>query len=508
VKLGSKRMLPVLLCALLLLTLILPGCSREEGGSPEETTAAATETTLPDVNSKGNYETVTLRVLMESEDMYPKKDPRLESMIAAFEAANKGVKVEIEYLPFSKYKRPDAINELREKLELGGGPDVFLLSNASNREEDLFPDVNKAMRNGQFLDLRTFFDADMDLNKGALNQTIMDAGVVDGARYVLPLKYNMPVLYYVPELAEKAGFPTDLLCSDVEKLMDNLLWWDDPEATTPLIFSPNWCGLDCLADVADYDTGEVFITAEEIAALMEKFKQMSDWQQDHYEEYAVNYGAGFDAYTCGRHWVELERYIDIGMISSAVENAAVCKAMGYTMEMIPLTGEDGAAVAEVTEYGAINSTTENQELAYQFLRMFLSEEVQWEKNPSYSAFSERPSSGYCVRTVGSAKEILLYKWEKAKAITTIYADFDGTVYSLPEAELEYRNSQIEALELTDADVPILDVPIGEARFPIGDFAYQFGWRYNRECVDHPDELNWDAVADQYIRDLQDYMMAE
>jgi len=27
-------------------------------------------------------------------------------------------------------------------------------------------------------------------------------------------------------------------------------------------------------------------------------------------------------------------------------------------------------------------------------------------------------------------------------------------------------------------------------------------------VDHPDELNWDAVADQYIRDLQDYMMAE
>ena len=59
-KLGRKRALPVLLCALLL-TLVIPGCSREEGGSPEETTAAATETTLPDVDSGGNYESPVLR---------------------------------------------------------------------------------------------------------------------------------------------------------------------------------------------------------------------------------------------------------------------------------------------------------------------------------------------------------------------------------------------------------------------------------------------------------------
>jgi len=229
-----------------------------------------------------------------------------------------------------------------------------------------------------------------------------------------------------------------------------------------------------------------------------------DLKGDHY----VMSGGGFDAYTCGRHWIELERCFDVSSIGMAIDNAAICKMLGYSLEMIPLTGEDGAAVAEVTEYGAINSTTETPELAYQFLRMFLTEEVQWEKNASYSMFTFDDRDGYCVRTVGSVQELLPYKWEKARTISSSYQDIDGNVYNLPETELEFRDTLIAQLQLTDADIPILDVTIGEARFPIGDFADQFGWRFNRECVDHPDELNWDAVADQYIRDLQDYMMAE
>ena len=501
-KLGRKPALSVLLCALLLLMLVLPGCSREEGGSPEETTAAAAETTLPDVDSKGSYETVTLKVLMEQKEMSQKADPKIEAVVKAFESANKNVKVEIELMPINESSRPAKLEELQEELEHGGGPDVFLLSTASGHKENLFQDVNEAMRNGQFLDLRTYFDSDMDLNKGALNQSVMDAGVVDGARYVLPLKYNMPVLYYVPELAEKAGFPTDLLCSDVEKLIDNLVWWGDPEIVASVQMSMYQNGLDCIADAVNYDTGEVRITAEKVAGLMEKVKLFYDLKGDHY----VMSGGDFDAYTCGRHWIELERCFDVSSIGRAIDNAAICKMLGYSLEMIPLTGEDGAAVAEVTEYGAINSTTETPELAYQFLRMFLSEEVQWEKNASYSMFTFDDRDGYCVRTVGSVQELLPYKWEKSRTISTCYRDIDGKVYNLPETELEFRDTLIEALDLTDADVPILDVTIGEARFPIGDFAYQFGWRYNRECVDHPDDLNWDAVADQYIRDLQDYMI--
>ena len=41
---------------------------------------------------------------------------------------------------------------------------------------------------------------------------------------------------------------------------------------------------------------------------------------------------------------------------------------------------DGDLVANITYYGAVGAGCETPELAYSFLRMFLLEETQWEKN--------------------------------------------------------------------------------------------------------------------------------
>lgn len=60
----------------------------------------------------------------------------------------------------------------------------------------LFSDVNQAMRIGLFKDLSALYDDDNELNKAELNQKIMDAGCVGTERYVIPLRYTMPVLFF------------------------------------------------------------------------------------------------------------------------------------------------------------------------------------------------------------------------------------------------------------------------------------------------------------------------
>ena len=118
---------------------------------------------------------------------------------AQFEEENPGVAIKIDILPNQKDERAEYLETLREKMRSGEGPDIFMLPTRTvlaldgityRRIEALFPDVAHEMESGTFADVSSFYDRDTVLDKEALNQSIMNAGTRDSARYVLPLRFS------------------------------------------------------------------------------------------------------------------------------------------------------------------------------------------------------------------------------------------------------------------------------------------------------------------------------
>ena len=125
---------------------------------------------------------------------------------AAFEESHPKVKLNIDILPTEEQERSAYLQKLRTQIMQGKGPDLYLLPTDTMLTigdagvvtrvyiEPLFQDVALAMKNGLFMDISAQYDADEALGKESLNTAVMDGGVVEGKRYVLPLRYDIPVI--------------------------------------------------------------------------------------------------------------------------------------------------------------------------------------------------------------------------------------------------------------------------------------------------------------------------
>lgn len=155
----------------------------------------------------------------------------VRAQIDAFCQAHPEVSIRMDILPNKEAERAEYLQELRQKIESGAGPDLYLLPTGTvvtldqplqytYREIDpLFPDVSAAMAAGSFADVSEYYRRDADLGVEALNTAVMDAGVPDGARYVLPLRYTMTALYAFDEKLPDAGITPELLDQPVDAIM-------------------------------------------------------------------------------------------------------------------------------------------------------------------------------------------------------------------------------------------------------------------------------------------------
>ena len=155
----------------------------------------------------------------------------VEFIIQQFQQEHPGVSIRMDILPNQEQAREESLQHIREEMENGTGPDLYLLPTGTTltldhpqkytyrRIDPLFPDVAAAMELGAFADISTYYDRDTDLDKDGLNQSVMDAGSLDGARYVLPLRYGMPMLYAFDELLADAGISKQTLEGSIESIM-------------------------------------------------------------------------------------------------------------------------------------------------------------------------------------------------------------------------------------------------------------------------------------------------
>ena len=254
----TAKIIATVLAVLLLCSLVLSGCKKEEG----------TLWVLTDVES---HKSITTH-------------GQFDIVVEQFQKKHENVTVVVERLPADFDAREVRLQQLRTEIMAGKGPDIFLLptsmTNLITDEyepeifylESLFPDVNQAMHNGLFMDISDLYDADTELDKDGLLTTVMDAGKVGEARYTLPLRYNIPVIFLDVARLEEYGIDRTIYQQGIIDLMNDVttcgLDWLAAGAETIELYDYI---LNYFPEVIDYQNQEVLIAREELLAFLNSF---------------------------------------------------------------------------------------------------------------------------------------------------------------------------------------------------------------------------------------------
>lgn len=485
------------LALLLLVCALFFGCSRTTG-------VESTEDSAVDITSG---DAVSLRIVTEKTGNFQMND-LVEDLIAAFQESHTDVIIDLEILPTDTEEREIRLEGLRAEILAGKGPDIYLMPTEPDgsvvdwKEELLFQDVKQSMYNELFADISTFYNTDKDLGTEELQTAIMDAGTIGEARYVLPLWYNISTLLINPEVLQTYGLSEADITGSVDQLYDVVIQKNAPKLTFSSSL-PTQYETSMIPDLINYDTEEILVSADDLENRLRKFQQINYLEATEEEEYIQNaYACDAQAYMASnRFWNDGDHPLFVGTLTEALKSQVVGAAADRTDYLAyPLRSSDGSVVAEVTYWGAIDANCENVELAYAFLRQFLSREVQWETTRSELDINQSGSlyaEGYPVRVEGSVAYI-------SKSLISMASKRD---LSYAEGANE-RLLALKAVELTDEDFPLLDVEINDVRFPIAwEREVRSALIQLLPAFSQPGEIDIEKLAEELIRELK-FRLAE
>ncbi len=361
---------------------------------------------------------------------------------AQFEEENPNIVIKIDILPNQQDERAEYLENLREKMRSGEGPDIFMLPTRTvlaldgityRRIEALFPDVANEMVSGTFADISSFYDRDTVLDKEALNQSIMDAGTQDGARYVLPLRFSAQVIFAFDEMLADSNISKASLTRNIDGIMQIAL---DTKNKT----------LAACADVSNMPT--VFSgfasdnipapDTQQVASYMKRYQALRAMRgADEIEssgrfDYLTYHSESFQA-----------AYNDL--LCDGLNFLAASKEAGTTLLTYPQRTTRGDTVAYVVYYGAVSSSCKAPETAYEFLRRFLMEDAAGDNEQTLlcGEWTLSPlENGWPVRTTGSVAAL----WEK---VANTFSD-----------------GKLKDVQLNDTDFPVMETNFDIVYFPV------------------------------------------
>ena len=439
------------------------------------------------------------------------------------------VEMTIEILPLEESVRELRLQQIRTRIMAGEGPDVFLLPTGTEVVVDrsykvepvsispFFPDLNQAMRIGLFADLSAQYDSDEELNKAALNQTVMDAGCIGTGRYVFPLRYTMPVLFFYNGNVPGGALGMDLSDATAFSIVGSTLGTEEEAIGMNVDLSAPFCGLPQLLD---YDEKTLQIDAaqmEDYLRLYQRWKAQkipydarishegnlwtyglldplvqATFPEDYYQVKYDSYGTLWFAVGCDMSWITSGFPLYSGDMGNVIDSVAYSKVRDMEIQVYPFRASDGAISAEITYYGAASRDTDHPELAYRLLHILLGEKYQWDlyDRPvaewnSGNRFQGLVEFSWPVRSVGSGNAM----WQSIRTQIRGYG-----VRFQDERRKISRALQNKEFTITDEDIPPLSWEIDSVRFPLADSAYADALQTLNEADGTPTDVDIEALA--------------
>ena len=269
-------------------------------------------------------------------------------------------------------------------------------------ETQLVENVEKGMATGLFADLTTLYNQDETLQKDVLLEKVMDAGVMDDKRYILPLRYQYPIILTLEDELQAAGLEISELSQNSETFLSTVLSqkksaWHVSGAN---VFAANL--INVFPSLCDYSTGEVSLDEETVVATLSQYMELLS----SLDQKSIEADGGV-----WPNFLSADRPLSTLFLSDDLFfYLDIAYAQYQDLVAVPFAAQDGSIVANVSYYGAVSANCAAVEEAYEFLKLFLSKEVQrggaLEYNgASYDASEWGTAHGWPVRSDITAEEL-------------------------------------------------------------------------------------------------------
>lgn len=265
-------------------------------------------------------------------------------------------------------EREELYQQVAAQIMAGEGPDVFLVNPA-------IMDVEKLVRQGIFADMEPFFEAD-DFDWTPYHQAVMDGGVWNGKRFVIPLTYNFQLLFTTRTALEETGFDMDACKDYMGFLEETMRFMEDPTQTRQLFCKPLMIvdveGISGIT-IADYDTQTIDLTSPVLQPGFQWYKSVIERHPGN--EMTLGYG-GLE-YSAGvvRDGEVLFAQSLGGAFDGFFHEFAALKTIDEVV-MLPIRDVNGGIQARIEYSVAVRGNSENLQNAFNYIKVLLSPEIQ------------------------------------------------------------------------------------------------------------------------------------
>lgn len=351
---------------LLIMSLILAfsACSQQSKAPTE------VDTQLGTIKNTQAQETGTIKLYIYEEDsMHPKLFNQAMNM---FNIDYPEVQFEqVGIKDFEEYTK-----RLSTELMAGEGPDVIMF------QPYMSLSLRKIMDMGALADLDEFIKNDPEFKIDNYNKVVMDSGLYQGKRYVIPLFYSVTAFLTTEGLLSRNGFyPGQWTLDDLEKQISNLRsnnWTGENNVYFHLNY---WVSLFDLIyssrqKFIDYERRKTYLDTPEFIRLLKLFKTIQEVKLPN--EVFFKYG---------NYVYEVMKNNQLLIFSTPglLDPKCLWKEANYInyyldgqAKLYPFPAVNGDQNYNATpEYLiAMNQQCQNKQLAYEFIKTFLSEEIQ------------------------------------------------------------------------------------------------------------------------------------
>lgn len=330
-------------------------------------------------------------------------DPSIQKEVknvADYMMKTEDIKININVLPQKKDGRDSEIQKIQTQIMSGKGADIYLLdtdSDASDMKTELFANPYQIMQSGVLAPLNEYMEEDSYWDDTSYNMNILSAGQFKEKQYIIPLSCNYYVLSGANNIENITGNTLIEWLNQVKTLNDSKLTATFIESL--YLTSGRW-----FQPAANYETHQVLFDKEKWKEFSEAYfslEQETNSEEDNIEnQYQIQ---PVDSYSGSE-----ETY----------------------MKVIP--DLEGRKMASVMTYGAVGMSSNHKEEAYDFIMLFLNDQIQKNGN-GYMAPTLSGSAGITVEQ----NEIRNWMSERSaatiSAIEKSFEELDGA-YFITDAE--------------------------------------------------------------------------
>lgn len=269
-------------------------------------------------------------------------------------------------------EREAIINQLNAEILSGGGPDLFIMEGYRRTEINLFPDIEKAMVNGTFLDLTEAMEKEGLSREEDFYTAVLDAGQWQGRQYILPLGFSVPLMVSATDVLNASSFYLQRAMHTMDTLLTELLRIHQEQ---PILVKTSIDALGVLAQpVLDYEAHEVRLdTAPARRALeLEKIFRTGDMAYD------LARGS-FDTSDPAQVQDEFAQGVPFAVLNESdfsMNLLRQCQALGIETSVMPIPNEEGTVTARIGSYVMGNRNTKYPEEVADLLLYLVGEECQ------------------------------------------------------------------------------------------------------------------------------------